>query len=183
MATADAESAAYEKDRESYVTDAYNSANRPTGARKEQLQQDAAAKMKEARVNAKLNQTMKEKWMKDQLINGPKEEVYVEPKIVTGIANGAPTSVAEGYMIRINGVSVYLKPGMNKTHPIIVERYRQIKRGQAETTQRKALLQGDHNWKDVAEGMNRLNDEYNSRSGSGGEAGGDWASPDVYQEF
>jgi hypothetical protein len=178
----DAHADAYERDRKAYITEAYDSANRPTGRRLVEKREEAVNKMQSARAQARMSASQKKSWMEDQLRNGPKEEFYVEPKIVSGIIGGNPTSVAEGYMIRMNGVSVYLKPGMNKAHPLIAERYRQITDSKKGTQKRKELLSANKSWKQVAEGMHQINEEHGSTSGSG-QSGDNWLTPDVYQEF
>jgi len=185
MRTVDTFSEAYEKDRANFIEEAWEEglSNRPTGQKRAEKQQEVAQRLQHHRANAKLGQAEKKKWMTDQIKNGPKEKIYVEPKIVLGSIGGQPASRVEGYKIGINGVTVYLAPGENNVHPIIADRYRQIQQGKIEDTKRKELLMANKSWKDVAKGMQDLNDEYGSRSGSGGEAGGDWLSPDVYQEF
>ncbi|MEK0326939.1 MAG: hypothetical protein QQN63_14675, partial [Nitrosopumilus sp.] len=91
---------------------------------------------------ARMNSAEKQRWMQDQLEHGPKVKVYVEPKVVMGSIGGQPASEIQGCMIRISGVSVYLQPGWNETHPIIADRYKQIQRSQAGLMKRKLVMQG-----------------------------------------
>jgi hypothetical protein len=185
MREVDSVSEAYENDRAKFIESSWEEglSNRPTGRKRLEKQQEVAQRLQKHRSEIKLDKRNKKQWMIDQIKNGPKEKIYVQPKVVMGSVGGQPASRIEGYKIGINGVIVYLPPGENNVHPIIAERYRQITQGQEENQKRKELLMANKEWKNVAKGMHELNDEYNSRSGGGGEAGGNWMAPDLYTEF
>jgi hypothetical protein len=185
MREVDTVSDAYENDRAKFIEDAWSEglSRRPTGQERVEKQQEVARRLQHYRATAQVDKNNKKQWMLDQIKNGPKEKVYVQPKVVMGSVGGQPASRIEGYRIGINGVTVYLPPGENNVHPIIAERYRQIVQGAEENRKRKELLMANKEWKDVAKGMHELNRDYNSRSGGGGEAGGDWMAPDLYTEF
>ena len=188
LATMDADSEAFVANKDKFMTDSLNEAVVLTDAEKEKLNERTNAKMARYRAEAKMRSSDKVRWMTDQLKNGPKEKIYVEPKVQMGSIGGMPTSVIEGTMIRINGVSVFLQPGWNETHPIIADRYRQIQRSGQETLARKQLLQGvgiqskewvpgkPDGWQQTAKKMAEIDSEY----GSHGE---DWGDPALHRTF
>ena len=194
MAALDVDADAYEKNKERFILDARSKANYPTEKRKAELNERTEKKFKSMRAQAVKRSSDKKKWMTEQVQKGPKVQLYVEPKVVTGINQGNPAVALEGYKISLNGVSVYLRPGMNEVHPLIADRYQQIMRSRQETAQRKNVLQSSFKgmdswsqgmpdgWAVVAKEMNRINSEFDSTSGSG-EAGKDWTTPDLRGGF
>ncbi len=183
----DAESAKYEAGREKFITDAYDEAVELTDIQKDKLNEKTNKKMAYYRQQARMNSSQKKKWMTDQLENGPKVKVHVEPRIVMGSMGGQPASEIQGRMIRISGVSVYLEPGENMTHPIIADRYKQIKRSERETMLRKQVLQGHgiqdagdwrigkpDGWQQTARRMAEIDAEFESK-------GEDWNHPSLHR--
>lgn len=195
MAALDADSSAYEQNKERFILEARSTANYPTEKRKAELNEITQQKFKSLRSRANKRSNDKRKWMTQQIQSGPKVQLYVEPKVVTGIGpDNMPAVALEGYKISLNGVSVYLRPGNNEVHPLIAERYQQIVRSRQETAQRKNVLQSSFKgmsswspgmpdgWTTVAREMNKINSEFGSTSGSG-EAGKDWTTPDLRGGF
>jgi hypothetical protein len=100
----------------------------------------------------------------------------------------------EGVVIGLNGVRIYFPPGVNKMHPLFAQRYEQIKRSKLETDARKSALQDSDSsaadwrpgrpdgWAQVARKMNKINEEFESTSGSG-EGGKDWTTPELAGNF
>lgn len=188
LATMDQDAAAFVENKKTFIETAYDEAAQSTEKEKVGLREKANARMNEHRAMAKMRSSDKVRWMTDQLKHGEKVKVYVEPKVQMGSIGGQPASAIEGVMIRINGVSVYLEPGENWTHPIIAQRYEQIKRSAQETLKRKALLQGagiaskewtpgkPDGWQQTARKMAEIDAEYDSK-------GEDWSDPTLHRNF
>ena len=184
----DADSSKYQADKDKFIEDSYDEAIKLTDDQKQKLNAQTNKKMAHFRQQARMNSAQKKRWMMDQLQNGPKVKVYVEPKVVMGSIGGQPASQIEGKMIRISGISVYLQPGENETHPIIAERYEQIRRSEMETMQRKQVLQGQgvvsegwttgkpDGWQQTAKKMAEIDNEF----GSKGEG---WDDPTLHRNF
>jgi len=193
MAEIDATAEQYEKNKEDFITDAHDSAVRLTDKEKVKYLEIAKEKQSNFRAQARMKGTQKKQWMIDQLKNGPKEEIYVEPVVEIGRIGDSPAQQIVGQRITINGVSLYLPPGKNTVHPIFAERYRQIQQSRNETTARKEVLKGVgidptggkrvlDGWQQTALEMERINREYGSSSGSG-EGGDSWQTPELHGSF
>ncbi len=174
MRDIDKQADSYEEDKRGWIEDALSDglSNRPTGSRLIEKREEVTNRLAVHRANARVKSRDKTRWMMDQLKNGPKEEIYVEGQITSGSVGGQPTSRLEGYMIRMNGVSVYLKPGNNHVHPIIADRYRQIVASKINTQKRKDLLAANSSWQTVVEGMKTMSKD-----------GDDWDDPRLVSEF
>lgn len=184
MHTIDRSAREWETDRQKFYEDSLEEGrmNRPTGRKLQDAIETGKKKIAFYRAQSRQKHADKRAWMEKQLRDGPKVEVYVEPNVVVGRIGDHPTTAVEGQMIRINGVQVYLKPGKNMTHPIIAERYEQIRRSKQETAERKSALSNYDSWRNVGRKMDKINREYGSTSG-GGERGDSWLTPDVNQQF
>lgn len=188
LADVDADAEAYVKAKEDFITTALDEAVQLTDEQKAKLNAGTAKKFAYYKQQARMNSAQKQRWMKDQLENGPKVKVYVEPKVVMGSIGGQPASEIQGCMIRISGVSVYLQPGWNETHPIIAERYEQIALSKQGTLKRKQVLQGigiesegwvpgrPDGWQQTARKMAEIDEEF----GSSGES---WDDPSLHRNF
>jgi hypothetical protein len=194
MAAADKASADWHNDRKKFIEEAHDEANRPSEKDAVRLRAEAKQRFDQHRANARMNSAQKKKYMQDHIKNGPFEEVYVEPTVVTGRIGDHQETRLEGQIIGLAGVQLYLEAGINKKVPkLYAERYRQIKRGKEETQARKELLQGkgidptggpgvQDGWQQMAKKMKEINEDYGSTSGSG-ESGDRWDTPDLWQPF
>ena len=194
MALADASSEAWDNNRRKTIEDGYNEANMPSEKEAVKLRAQVQQRYAVIKEDVRLNSSQKKKWMMDHVKNGPFEEVYVEPTLVTGRQGDLQVSAVEGQIISLVGVKLYLPPGLNKKVPQrYAERYRQIARSKTETQARKDILQGKgidpsggpaqkDGWEQLADRMHEINSESGSSSG-GGEAGDDWLTPDLHQRF
>ena len=188
LADVDADAAAYDASKEAFITTALDEAVQLTDKQKSILNAQTAKKYAFFKQQARMNSAQKQRWMQDQLENGPKVKVYVEPKVVMGAIGGQPASEIQGVMIRISGVSVYLQPGWNETHPIIADRYKQIARSGAGTLKRKQVLQGigiqsegwvagrPDGWQQTARKMAEIDAEF-------GSEGDSWDDPTLHRNF
>jgi len=194
MANADKASEKYEKDRERFVMSSLDEAVQLTEKQKVVLNQITQQKFSNFKRLARTNAHDKRLWMEDQIKNGPKVDVYVEPVVQIGRVGGQQVVQMEGVVIGLNGVRIYFPPGTNKMHPLFAQRYEQIKRSKQETEARKTALQADDaaaadwrpgkpdGWARVAGKMNKINAEFESTSGSG-EAGDRWDTPELAGNF
>jgi len=194
MANADKTAEAYERDKARFIISSLDEALQLTDKQKARLNEVTGQRYKEIKKKVRTNTNQKKLWMQDQIKNGPKVEVYVEPKLQMGRVGDAQTIQMEGIVIGLNGVRLYFPPGKNMMHPLFAERYAQIKKSKEEALRRKAVLQGtigsDVNWRPgqpdgwstVAQEMNKINKEYGSSSGSG-EQGDRWDTPDLGGNF
>ena len=194
MTLADKASADWHQDREKFVQDSHDNANRPSDEEAVRMREEVNQRFAVHKENARMNSTQKKLFMQDHIKNGPFEELYVEPVVKIGRIGDHQETRLEGRVIGLAGVQLYLEAGLNKKVPThYAERYRQIKHGEMETEARKALLQGkgidptggpsvQDGWQQVAKGMEKINREYGSSSGSG-EAGDSWSTPDLHQPF
>ena len=188
LADVDADADEYVRNKEAFITTALDEAVQLTEEQKAKLNQQTAKKFAYYKQQARMNSREKQRWMQDQLEHGPKVKVFVEPKVVMGSIGGQPASEIQGCMIRISGVSVYLQPGWNETHPIIAERYEQIQRSAEGTLKRKQVLQGvgiqsegwkrgqPDGWQQTARKLAAIDSEY----GSTGEG---WDDPTLHRNF
>ena len=192
MANADATVVAYEKNKERFITSSLDEAVELTDAQKAVLNEQTQKKFKAMKTASKMNATRKKVWMQDQIKNGPKVEIYVEPQAVIGRAGQQPVVALEGIVIGLNGVRMYLPPGKNMVHPLFAQRYEQIMRGKKEQEARQQALQrpapadwvegSPDGWSRVAEEMHKINKEFGSSSGSG-ESGERWDTPELTGRF
>jgi len=190
----DVHSNAYEKDKARFITESHNEANRPSERTAAKLRVEGQQRYSQIKAERAMNAAEKKQIMRDHIKNGPFEEVYVDPKVVLGRIGEGQTTTLEGQIVGLNGVQLYLEPGVNKRVPkLYAERYRQIKHGQNETRARKEILSGKgidptggprvrDGWEQLADRMHEINKEYGSTAGSG-ESGDNWLTPDLHQKF
>lgn len=194
MANFDKVAAEYDRNREKFIEDSHNEANRPSEREAAKLRNEVKNKFDFYRQQAKMNSAQKKRFLKEHIKKGPFEELYVEPKVVMGRIGEHMQTRTEGQIIGLSGVQMYLPPGLNPKVPkLFAERYRQIARSRKETSARKEILQGKgidptggkdikDGWQQLAARMNEINQEYESQSGSG-EGGDSWTTPDLWQPF
>ena len=194
MAAADRSSAAWDESRRKVIEDGYSGANMPTDKRAVVLREQLKDRYAVVKAEQKMNYSDKQRFMRDHIKNGPFEELYVEPVMVSGMAGGMPTTNIEGQIVGLCGVQLYLKPGQNAKVPAkYAERYRQILQSRKGSDARKAALQGKgidptggvdakDGWEQLADIMHDINSESGTSSG-GGEAGDNWLAPDLHQRF
>lgn len=192
MAQADAVSDAYEKGKERFITSSLDEAVELTDAQKAVLNEATQKKFKALKASSKMNASRKKLWMLDQIKNGSKVDIYVEPQVVVGRSGQQQVASLEGIVIGLNGVRMYLPPGKNSVHPLIAQRYEQIMRGKQEQMARQKALQRPapadwvpgqpDGWSKVAEEMHDINKKFGSSSGSG-ESGQNWDTPELTGRF
>ncbi len=194
MATADRSAEDWDKSRLKVIEDGYAGANIPSEKEAVVLRKELVSRFATIKEDVRLNQADKMRFMQNHIKNGPFEEVFVEPVMVTGRAGNMPVTSVEGQIIGLCGVQLYLRPGRNPKVPTqYAERYRQILQGRKGSEARKAVLQGKgidptggvdgkDGWEQMADIMHDINSESGTSSG-GGEAGDNWLAPDLHQRY
>src|SRR3990167_6216870 len=104
MANADKTSEAYERDKARFIISSLDDALQLTDKQKAKLNEITGLKYKEIKKKVKTNTHNKKLWMQDQITNGPKVEVYVEPKLQMGRVGDAQTIQMEGIVIGLNEI-------------------------------------------------------------------------------
>lgn len=140
--------AAYEEDREQFIEDAYEAGarnlGRLSGSQKDQVKARAAEKFKNAKVKARSDKALQNAKIRWAISNGPKEDIYVSPKMLQVKRGQGYEMVQENEVIQVMGFRFILKPGLNKNIPTYVANlYRQRQKQQEETKAREELMKGD----------------------------------------
>lgn len=136
----------WEEDREKFISNAYDNANRikATGDRKERMEARLASDFQTAVTNARAEMAVDNLRFAEQLEHMPMETIISPGVLETGVENGQQVQRLVPEVIRIKGRAWILAPGQPVSVPTIVaERVRQKRRSEQETEERKKLLSGN----------------------------------------
>lgn len=189
MAKVDRATEEYERDRQKFVDETIEEGRRTAGTdeQRAKLAAKGAQRFQAEVQTARLKQSAKRARIMNLIENGPKREVYVNPRVVMGRVGENQVAKTEGLRINIQGVAVYVPPGKNLVPEIIADRIDEIQRSDQETTERKEALQnfdgaGDwrpgqpDGWDVVSQRQKEIDAKYKSK-------GDPWDDPKISGSF